>query len=430
MLPRLNTTCYFNSSLRTVYENETRDCTSTQCERDKQVLRACPIVMSYSWLQQGRSELSMELYQHLKGHRLAIVGDSMARQVFSVLVGLLRDETSFLDFHTWNPARYQLWRRPPTLHDHLDIFYRPLRCVNAAHNCTNYRTIDWDALPIEHDTDAPAPDVDISWIPMPLWSSARDALRVASAAERAASRPFDLMLVFVPSAWHLDEADPGLPPGVFDRAPSSFWDAWVAWQHQSTAHRNARYAALTMPLEHVVACSGTQQHTNEMFIMKYRLHPSTVRRQCDERGCCLGSATAARNTLRGLPAGWSRVDFAALTKARPPMALVGGNWHYECILHRAGVNNCAHRPLIRMGVLDECNQKMQTWLSLTADVGWTPRRNGDCGEEGNTMLWKHLLRSAWLLGPRSVRPRATGTASARPSASQPGNAAFTNAMRS
>ena len=68
--------------------------------RPQKLLSGCPIVKSYTWLPHDKSSsLAKTLRQQLQGRRLAIFGDSMARQVFSVLVGLLRDERSFLDFH-------------------------------------------------------------------------------------------------------------------------------------------------------------------------------------------------------------------------------------------------------------------------------------------------------------------------------------------
>ena len=62
----------------------------------------------------------------------------MARQVFYVLVGLLRGERSFLDPQIWNPARYQFWRSAAD-YDDLDLFYRPLYCQAAMPFCNRTR---------------------------------------------------------------------------------------------------------------------------------------------------------------------------------------------------------------------------------------------------------------------------------------------------
>jgi hypothetical protein len=416
MAPDLNTSkaaCYFPAPLTGVHAlsiayNLTRTCKSTQCARDRARFLACPIVRSYGQLElphatatgtAGGTSLSMELRRRLRGRRLAIFGDSMARQVFSVLIGLLRGEDSFLDFHTWNPARYRLWLGRPTAHDQLDLFHRPLTFPSGNRSDPKrlYSDLErqhWNNVEHRPDDDGyPVADVDVSWIPMPLWSTVTDAFRIALAAERASQRAFELTLVFVPSAWQLDAGDANLLRGQYDTVPGSFWNAWRAWREQSPAHARARYAALTMPMEHISECIGKQRATNNQFIRHYQMNISVVARVCP-RGCCLGAATAARNELRGMPESWRRIDFAAITRAKQPAALVDNNWHYECILERSNV--CHHRPLARMGVVDDCNLALKSWFANVKRVGWTPRVNGDCAEDGNTLLWTHLAHDQWL----------------------------------
>ena len=393
-----NATCYFrHTPVPALPPNETLKCTSAQCGLDQKLLSGCPIVKSYTWLPHDKSSsLAKTLRQQLQGRRLAIFGDSMARQVFSVLVGLLRDERSFLDFHSWNPARYRLWSTGATsIRDELDLFYRPLRCDPA--NCRAIQNVPWQRVQFEPEPAGTVADVDVSWIPMPLWRDVGDALRVATAAERASGRPFDRVLLFVPSAWQLDESDPTLPLGQIDRVPSSFWRAWAEWQQASAAHSRARYAALTMPVEHIENCDGGQNRTNQIFVNKYRMSPAVVERKCGPQKCCLGVATAGRNRLLGMPTTWRVVDFAAMMRQARPLAVVGGNWHYECILYLQGATNCAHRPLVRMGVISDCADQMHKHLKkYGVRLQWSPRENGDCAEEGNTMLWRHLARLSWV----------------------------------
>ena len=324
----------------------------------------------------------------------------MARQVFSVLVGLLRDEKSHLDFHTWNPASFKMWHvgeDPDEIRDDLDVFYRPLRCL--ATDCASL-----DATTHANDTSSIIADVDVTWIPMPLWSSVDEALHVAAAAERASARPFDRILVFVPSAWHLDVVGTaGRSSADGDVAvPLDFWRALAAWQQQSS-HAGARFAALTMPLE-FLACAGPRQNvTNRLLIQKFRLNQTWVAQKCDH-GCCLRSVTASRNLFGGLPSGWHRVDFAALTQASSPRGLVGHNWHYECIYNRpgGGVNFCSRKWVLRTGLRPLCVERLEQHFARTTSFSWIPRSSGDCGEEGNTLLWRHLAHSPWLVGDLAV----------------------------
>ena len=320
----------------------------------------------------------------------------MSRQIFSVLVGLLREEKSFLDFHSWMPARYQWWQHGRVTRDNLDLLSNPLNCTSGT--CSNvYQMRDRGLRFVHAERAIPKADIDVSWIPMPIWSSVSDALVVAAAQERAAARDFDLILVFVPSAWQLDTGDSGLQAGVYDRAPTAFWETWSAWQLE---HPEQRLAALTMPLERIKDCVGTQQNSNRLFIKRYNLTVSEQERICRPQGCCLGAVVAARNQLIGLPAGWERIDFAALTRASLPTTVADNNWHYECSITQKYVqqNNCAHRPHVRMGApTQKCSEEFKKWFQRAQTVTWVSRDSGDCGEEGNTLLWTHLLReSKWL----------------------------------
>ena len=100
--------------------------------------------------------------------------------------------------------------------------------------------------------------------------------------------------------------------------------------------------------------------------------------------------------MRGMPQDWQIIDFANLTREHQPIGVQGDNWHYHCILDRRGITNCAHRPLVRMGVISDCNMNFYRYLDKSSTVSWAARSNGDCGEAGNTLLWTHLAGHSWL----------------------------------
>lgn len=363
---------------------------------DRNALTACPLVRNYTWYRESSSRtdtISNRLLTRLSGHRVVILGDSMARQVFSVLVGLLRKEQSFLDFHSWNPARYQFWRQSAAhAHDELDIFYRPLACPTPACSTKADPEEDWSTVPFRNEgPQRPAAEVDVTWVPMPYWSSVNDALRVTAAAERATGRPFTMYLVFVPSAWELDSRDTRVPLAMMDRIPSYFWDEWSKWMAFGESHLMARYAALTMPIERIIDCIGPANSTNQLMMVRHRLTEAFIERKCGPSRCCLGRVVADWNKFHHMSPIWQRVDFAAVTAARHPLAVSGGNWHYECFMTRPGATECAHRPRARLGLTGTCNDALEKYFKRTTTVAIVPRENGDCAEEGNTQMWSYLL---------------------------------------
>ena len=385
--------CYFHHDIRVEFTKGAGRCKTLQCQQDARHFASCPLARNYTWLHDSafKRPLSRKLLAGLKGQRVVIFGDSMARQMFSVLVGLLRDEPSFLDFHAWNPARFRLWTASPSSssHDELDIFYRPLSCEGS--HCAGTGDNEWSSVPFHADRLAPPADVDVTWIPMPHWSSVNDALSVAAASEKATNRPFSTYLVFVPAAWEFDAKDIRVPFGAFERVPSYFWETWSRWMASDEKRLLAQYGALTMPFERTNKCNGPSNTTNHLMIARHKLPHAFIVEKCGPNSCCLGPITRERNRFHYMPTTWQRVDFAALMSTEQPVGVEGGNWHYECFLTRPGTTDCAHRPRARIGLTGSCNDAFVRYLKRTTQLLVVPRENGDCAEDGNTRLWDHIM---------------------------------------
>lgn len=431
--------CYYKHANTTSFRLDAPSkCKSEQCRLDLLAFQQCPLSHRYSRILPLKEEqkLAAELRRLLQGHRLAIFGDSMARQVFYVLVGLLRGERSFLDPQIWNPARYQFWRSAAD-YDDLDLFYRPLYCQAAMPFCNRTRRTSvtpwtnrsssladlkkWltlssscatfsigasicEKISLNEDRDGGSepPDIEVVWIPQPLWSTVHDTLRLAAASEITSGRPFSLVLTFVPSAWHLSKENfvvNGMTPSdAFDQVPSFYWNAWSNWLAQSEAHQKARYAALTMPTEALNCNSTSFKANNELIIRWLNLrNDRDISKRCGPERCCRTAVTLNRNRFEGMPATWLRVDFDALLRTKRTTHLPN-NWHYQCILARKGANSCAHRPMTRLGLYDSCNVQHRNLFLTEKQVGWQARESGDCGEDGNTILWQYLAseHTSWF----------------------------------
>jgi hypothetical protein len=445
-----NASCYFQKSNKTSFGLHKRpNCTTQQCKQDVVKFSKCPFVHEYHRMPDIREEqtLTVVLRRLLRGHRLAIFGDSMSRQVFSVLIALLRGETSFLDHQIWNPARYQMFwpagaETPAS--DNLDLFYRPLRCDWTFPKCNNHvqRTawnernsslkalkawltsktcahamigkIGCSKLTLAEEERGTQPDIEVVWFPHPTWLSVKDSLRLAAASEFTAGRPFTMILNLVPSAWHLEGlVESGVMWSDFFQVPSYYWDTWSSWQHQSAEHRRARYASLTMPTD-LLSCDTIESsaESDRSLIKHLKLNQGELRQRCGPRPCCRLALTVERNRFQGLPPSWQRVDFDAIVRgARHEVPHLPKNWHYECILLKDRVSICAHRPMVRMGLVESCIRVDREMFATRMKVGWTARENGDCGEAGNTLLWAHLARdhARWFGSLRGTGGGADGS---------------------
>ena len=113
-----------------------------------------------------------------------------------------------------------------------------------------------------------------------------------------------------------------------------------------------------MPLENIYCTRSDAKATrlrDDSRSVRERIRNGTAR-ACREHTCCRRAMVAARNELVGLPTSWLRLEFAALTRAAPPLDSLG--WHYQCQLSpphtksEAGIR-CA-RPRARASCLGCC----------------------------------------------------------------------------
>ena len=374
--------------------------------------------------------LARSLLRLLSGHRLAVLGDSMSRQLFSTLVGHLREQETFLDSSTWHPARYTLYvqggsRGHSCLRDHLDLFWQP------------DPTLAETGLPRRPSNGSLSPETEWSaafvadWIMLPRFDplAVENGLRLLRAAHRTTN--YTLVFLLVPAAWHIREAfekQMAFNQSTW-RLPLTFWDALRA---ESNRMSGARFAAITMPIEHI-ACSrddtwrsyvhdqcaiqGRCGRRDGAVKRKKHLSMSTtgevpgslglkVRqgnlsafdvgiRSCTAHTCCRRAMVSYRNEFADLPERWVRIDFAAITNTTRPPSL---GWHYECQIQpeqtrrgESGVRECAE--LAMRLKFDKCNTRYAEWFAAAQKMPRILRQEPDveCREMGNTAFWQHVV---------------------------------------
>lgn len=479
------------------------------------LLSACPSVATLKRAAPDASapaSLAVALLRLLRGHKVAILGDSMSRQMWSTLVGLLRDQEHFLDPSTWHPARYVVRGVPAAeqhdavagggaaaersgggphacLHDFLDLYWQPDERVANAEAATRPH---WSAVHAAR-ADAEAASVSASiapgrrssadstsrqsrssladsivadWILLPRfepeWAVA-NGLQLLRASH--ATRAYSAVLIFVPAAWHTRDRDDKRQFYELSnyRVPPTFWAALTNLTRELSP-AGTRFAAVTMPLEEIgcsrsdlkssglidaarlradtrmsavlantnanhgdasAAADGSIRGADERPSTTASINPSTVGNLsmhtntsvglphglpnlCRAHRCCRRAIVAARNAFVGLPDGWIRLDFAALTAASGGVESTGG-WHYECQLTpphghgESGVRACAEDAM-RLK-FNACNQRYAAWYAgrRTPPIQ-TRALSHDCREAGNTLLWRHVAESG--VGSRLFPPAA------------------------
>ena len=327
------------------------------------------------------------------------------------LIGRLRAQSSFADVHTLVPMRFTVSSADQT--DCLDLTYNPQSAGKAGCPTSG---LSFSAV----------------WIPSPTWHWVESTTKFMDISE-ASTGNFTSILIFVPGLWHIDRRDALIerrdhpqqhPNGT---APSYFWRVWARY---SAMRPHAQYAVITMPLERL-GCQldrASQSHQNRLRQL-YDVSPERPggEQLCPRVSlggnyvgspCCRLGVTARRNeaVLERAPAGWERLDFAALTRAaavagREPRT-VPLNWHYMC--HIKGATpwpKCntfdddspwgpwnrgpskANRTENLLRSFERCGQFIAKWFQNTANITWEAREGpSGCGEEGNSLFWDYVVR--------------------------------------
>jgi hypothetical protein len=334
-----------------------------------------------------------------------VMGDSMSRQLYSTLIGHLRGQEVFLDPTTWHPARFTLRTESHghCVRDALDLFWRPDPAIVEANLPPAPRaTVAGEG--------AAGADTVVDWIMLPRFEpswAVDNSLRLLQAAH--ATRNYTLVLLIVPSAWHVRETTE--KQMAYNQSlwpiPSSFWAALNATSERM-APSGTRFAAVTMPLEHITCTKddlwAATQHDECVIRGRCGIHGAAARqakytamgtRPCLAHACCRRAMVAHRNEFAGLPARWLRIDFAAITNATRPPSL---GWHYECQLDpphsmgEHGVRECAESAMrLRF---DACNGRYAKWFAATSAMPGIlhhTQQGVGCQEVGNTALWRHMM---------------------------------------
>ena len=110
-----------------------RDSNATsRCIADRDALRSCPVVLG-----RALSKDAPSVYVHRRSmlsavanRSIAIVGDSMARQAYAVLIARLRGLDVVLDFNVHTNVHYLLLRSVAQIADALDLPHLPLSLLS------------------------------------------------------------------------------------------------------------------------------------------------------------------------------------------------------------------------------------------------------------------------------------------------------------
>lgn len=382
-------------------------------------LAACPIVLAQ---RAASSTLHCDPFRRawsrvLGGRRIALMGDSMARQSFYSLVGQLRGQSAIVDYEGWSHATYQRVEEDGWVRDGLTLGAIGLGPMPpwapAAEPRWAERLASLDVGEPQHPKVASRRErfpprfaeaadrrpprssaiaIDFFFSPCP-WSLDRRGGRVVEMG-------YTDVIIFAPAFWEVqsscssscgvlledrNRSRAGMHPSLVghevrrdmalseringesglecDPASTIGSDApgstWAELKRRSQPAVN--YIVVTTPVEHVPERRGRPGSRH-----------AAPRAEVTMRNGNL-SALFLRGGARGrgaFPSNWQLADFASLTRLTKPVGL-RDNWHYACAYDK---------PL----------GGRWSWgvqANLTVDV----RRTGDCAEEANRALWQQLL---------------------------------------
>lgn len=359
-----------------------RECsnTSARCAADRAAIRDCPLYLGYGSHLQQKQDMQQLLIAALSGSSIAIVGDSMARQAFVVLVARMRGLDWSLDFNVHQDVQYFSFHNASMVVGALDLAHLPLPQLGAAdltqkaatpalqHQALN--AITWAAQHAGLDVSARAAAKHVTldtaarqlasshiryiWAPCSYWMQ-EAAKQLQSTRVSFVARVF----LFVPAYWHLTGACGNtLNATRLNATRESIMAMWMPWL--TTASSRTNYTVVTAPIENV---------------------PISLKPTLRRYNVALANLFAAGE----FPSNWKLFDWAILMEKQQPATVYLGehaaaSWHYSCQYRRGA-----------------------SWYTLNYrhNVSVITQASGECGEGGSTTLWDHLL-----IGGRDARGRA------------------------
>lgn len=395
-----------------------RDGTSA-CSQQLEALNECILSLAEHETSQPRGARA-ELIGTLRNQRIAVVGDSMARQAFATLVHLLRGRSVVIDPFTFGAMSYvQGQTSNGTTIDYLSLTGQ--RWGPSADPHVSQGGVPIDAMPRWVQAGRSLLDASVEWPFRSRLGSGilfESALRVdfyftatcygrqqlgsvwrhsgEELAKLLASGSYSHIVILPPNYWVLRgqscECNSAKDKSMRDTATrqkqtmlcgrytqctgfpsrlSTRINASILLAAEAAAER-ANGSRLSPISAHWRCVANAKSNRTRAIVVSTPTErvPSNLLEGAD--GINARLAALFRSGQHGLtPAnGWVHVDWAAATRVRKPVGTYGGNWHYACEMSPVDAWARPHMPeAFKVHVLD----------------------SEDCAEEGNTALWVEML---------------------------------------
>jgi len=342
----------------------------TRCERHRQELSACPVPQSTRQQLHRAHHRQRDLVAALAGQRVAIVGDSMARQAFFALVARLRGSKHVVDLNTWRPMAYSqavVHNSPSGAEGGADKWwlidaFEVMPGTRSAREALAAKHFDKSSstskLRPRHQPEDKTHKVvnatRIDFFFAPCWHNLkREAVKLLGVQN------YSNVVLFWPAYWHLNGGSCG-SGGIFNTSHINVVGKWIHWRKRSAAHHSQeRYTLVSAP--------------------EYAIRPGRSGRH--EQLAALNVALRERFAAGAFPSNWELADFARLSeRLRPPTITPFGkglerkeNLHQVC----------------------QFAKKLEAYMSASniSLLIYAKVEGGDCDDTGNTALWKSIFLS-------------------------------------
>ena len=301
------------------------------------------------------SQEKEHLLRLLTNRRLAIVGDSMARQSFATLVSLLSSSRTAGVIDPSSHDNRLGWRRVWHASRSAEFWQvgstrEPTPCVSLRQELLELRSkphCKW---------------IHLDWIFMPCtnrvnWPVDTDAVHASLVAGN-----YSIIFVHEPAYWHAMSTCGKVPD--LRRAVASFW---------ASLWRTALQARSLM-----IAVSAPKEHVTDPSQFDPVLTVSEVTRHFNE-------------TLSSHANRWMYVDWAQHIRSLNSDT-VGGGWHYACTVDKM----LSFTQLSSLSFGNRDTNRSEPPLGIRVR-----QQSGDCFETANTVLWLQLV------APRLQQARRT-----------------------
>ena len=333
-----------------------------------------------------------QLFAYLHHHRTSILvtGDSMQRQLFERLIGMIRGQQRLLDHHIHTHARYQVCHErdlfevaspspegragSPNSSDHLHSIIPPFFFPSqpSTTSTDTVLTIKNDKNSVQASPACSHPPHDIHFLHAPTWG--RQSRGIIVYMENTQIKP---IIVAAVGYWEWSVT-----------VPQSYLDALMS--AAQGAHLMVIVSVPTAKVPRVAKRAGDMSQLEVISARNEFMKKWVAERQAEERATLLVDHDSGGEGGAGVQSGkWVFLDFASMSEAenRPPLPGGPTDKHYICSIwwRGPGCKRCA--PLLIGGDADAEHQFYSGVIErIQSDEG------GTCTDEMQRNVWQVLLR--------------------------------------